>query len=99
MSIKILKLVKYSELGKLSIEKQIKVVGGGGILFAPTPKQRYENDLVKYANGQAEIGSNGDIVTFSYQTFGRFGGKIVDYFQVSGDNIQLVKNPDQTEGS
>jgi hypothetical protein len=91
MSIKVLELVKYSELGQLSIDKQVQVVGGGGRTSLPTPKERYETDLGKYANGQAEIGSNGDVVTFSYIA-GRFGRpeKVVDSFRVNGDNIQSV---------
>ncbi len=91
MSIKVLELTRNSKLVELSIEKQIKVVGGGGRGgVPPTPKQLYETDLVKYANGQTEIGSNGDVVTFSYRTVGRAGGKVVDSFQVSGDNIQFA---------
>jgi hypothetical protein len=87
MSIKVVKLTKNSELVKLSIDEQVKVVGGG-LFSSPTPKERYESDLGKYANGQAEIGSNGDVVTFSYKKPGLFGGKAVDSFRVNGDNIQ-----------
>jgi hypothetical protein len=61
MTVKILELIKNSEMGNLSIDKQISIMGG---LDPRLNKEFYAQSLLQYARGNFTISSSGDAVSF-----------------------------------
>jgi hypothetical protein len=91
MSLKISNLQQNNELVELSVDEQMKLVGGVSG-FKQTPENLYSIDLGKYARGEASIGSSGDFVTFSYEA----NGRVVDSFKISGGTVEQASQNGRT---
>jgi hypothetical protein len=88
MKIEVLELTKNSELVEVSIDEQKIIVGGLGIYPNSYP---YSGALQGYANGNYNISSSGDTITFTPVNPGINTGKYPKVsYEVKGDSVTQI---------
>lgn len=88
MSVRILELTKNSEMESLSIDEQIRVVGGQSDTSKWDPKlqkELYGQSLRKYAEGDFTISSSGDTVSFTDSR----NNLLLSTFVIKDNNVSL----------
>ncbi len=83
MTVKVLELVRNSEMSNLSIDKQTRVIGG---LDPRLSREFYAQSLLQYALGNFKISSSGDTVSF----IDSHDNLLVGTFAIKDNNISVL---------